>query len=113
MKLLTKEIEKAFTKQGDTSNMPTKDIKIVCKFFNPMGAGTWYLYERDKNEPDIFWCFANLGDPTFAECGTVSLSEIESIRLPFGMKIERDMHFPVLKKSLADIIDTVKGGGHV
>lgn len=113
MKILTKEIENAFAKQGDTSNKSTKEIKVVCKLFNPIGAGTWYLYERDQNEPDIFWCFANLGDPTFAECGTVSLSELMDLRLPFGMKIERDMHFPTLKKSLSDVIDTVKGGGHV
>jgi hypothetical protein len=27
------------------------------------------------------------------EYGTVSLSELQSIRLPFGLKIERDLYF--------------------
>lgn len=113
MKLLTKEIENAFKKQGYTSDKTANDIKIVCKFFNPIGQGTWYLYERDQNEPDIFWCFANLGDPAFAECGTVSLSEIMSFRLPLGLTIERDINFPTLQRSLEEVIDIVKGGGYV
>jgi hypothetical protein len=113
MKLITKAIENAFKKQGDTSEKEMKDIKIVCKLFNPCGAGTWYLYEKDNNDPDIYWCFANLGDPYYAECGTVSLSELLSIKLPFGMSIERDLSFEPLAISLQEVWDIVKGGGHV
>lgn len=111
MKIITKPIEQAFLKQGDTSAKSTKDIKIVMKLFNPMGAGTWYLYE--KLDDDIYMCFANLGDPICAECGTVSMQELMSIRLPFGLKIERDMHFEPLSISLQDVIDKIKSGGHV
>lgn len=111
MKIITKEIEKAFAKQGYTGNKKSEDIKIVMKLFNPCGAGTWYLYE--KEDEDIYWCFANLGDPMCAECGTVSMSELMSVRLPFGLKIERDMHFKPLSKSLKDVMDIVKSGGHV
>ena len=111
MKIITKEIEKAFAKQGHTGNMSAKDIKIVMKLFNPAGAGTWYLYE--KEDDDIYWCFANLGDPMCAECGTVSMQELMSLRLPFGLKIERDMHFEPLSISLQDVIDKIKNGGHV
>ena len=111
MKIITKPIEKAFAKQGHTGNMSAKDIKIVMKLFNPAGAGTWYLYE--KEDDDIYWCFANLGDPMCAECGTVSMKELMSLRLPFGLKIERDMHFEPLSISLQDVIDKIKNGGHV
>jgi len=111
MKIITKPIEKAFAKQGHTGNMSAKDIKIVMKLFNPAGAGTWYLYE--KEDDDIYWCFANLGDPMCAECGTVSMQELMSLRLPFGLKIERDMHFEPLSISLQDVIDKIKNGGHV
>lgn len=107
MKIITKEIEKAFAKQGYTGNKSAKDIFIVMKLFNPVGAGTWYLYE--KQDEDIYWCFANLGDPMCAECGTVSLSEL----LRFGLKIERDMHFKPLSISLQDVMDKIKNGGHV
>jgi len=111
MKIITKAIEAAFAKQGDTSQKSMKDIKIVMKLFNPMGAGTWYIYEH--LEDDIYMCFANLGDPEMAEMGTVSMTEITSLRLPFGLGIERDMHFEPLSRTLQDVYDTVKAGGHV
>ena len=111
MKIITKAIEAAFAKQGDTSQKSMKDIKIVMKLFNPMGAGTWYIYEH--LEEDIYMCFANLGDPEMAEMGTVSMTEITSLRMPFGLGIERDMHFEPLSRTLQDVYDTVKSGGHV
>ena len=111
MKIITKAIEKAFQKQGDTSNKSMSEIKIVMKLFNPVGAGTWYLYEH--LEDDIYMCFANLGDPEMAECGTVSLNELMSIKLRWGMSIERDMHFEPLKHTLETVIQVVKGGKHI
>lgn len=111
MKIITKEIEKAFAKQGDCSNKQMKDIKIVCKLFNPMGAGTWYLYEKESE--DIYWCFANLGNSQGAECGTVSMSELMSLRLPLGLHIERDMSFEPLLMSLLEVRNIIKSGGHV
>lgn len=112
MKLITKEIEKAFEKQGYVGDREMQDIKIVCKLFNPSGAGTWYLYEKETD--DIFWGFVNLGDSECAELGTVSLSELESLRFPpFGLGIERDTGFEPLKISLKTVYDTIKNGGHI
>lgn len=111
MKLLTKEILNAFKKQGDTSEKTAEKIKVIAKFFNPTGAGTWYLYEYDGY--DIFWCFANLGDRDCAECGTVSLSELKTFRGRFGLGIERDMSFPIGRYTLQEIIDKIKQGEHV
>ena len=109
MKLLTKKIEEAFAKQGDTSNKSSKDIKVICKFFNPMGAGTWWVYERLENDKDIFYCFALLDDPTFAELGTISLKEMEALKLPFGLGIERDLSFEIGEKTVQEVIDEVQG----
>lgn len=111
MKILTKEVLNAFAKQGKTGNKSMKDIKIVLKLFNPTGAGTWYLYE--KEDDDIYWGFVNLGDPEMSECGTVSMSELMAFRGRFGLGIERDMHFKPLSISLEDVINKVKSGGHV
>jgi len=111
MKILTKEVLKAFAKQGKTGNKSMKDIRIVLKLFNPTGAGTWYLYEKETD--DIFWGFVNLGDIMCAECGTVSMQELMSLRLPMGLHIERDMHFEPLSMSLKEVIDLVKSGKHV
>ena len=111
MKILTAEIIKAFEKQGYCGNKETKDIKIVMKLFNPTGAGTWYLYE--KEDDDIYWCFANLGDVQNAECGTVSMTELMNFRGRFNLGIERDMSFKPLSMSLEEVMNTVKSGGHV
>lgn len=111
MKIITKEVEKAFEKQGDTSRLSAKDIKIVVKLFGG-GAFTWYLYE--KLDEDIYMGFVNLGDPEMAECGTVSMSELLSIKFPpFGLGIERDMHFEPLSITLEEVMDKVKSGQHV
>lgn len=111
MKIITKKIEMAFTKQGYTGNMTSDRIKIIMKLFNPAGAGTWYLYE--KEDDDTYWGFVNLGDPICAECGRVSMSELMSLRLPYGLKIERDLHFEPMSKTLKEVMDIVKNGGHV
>ena len=111
MKILTSEILKAFAKQGRTGNKSAKDIKIVMKLFNPVGAGTWYLYE--KEDDDIYWGFVNLGDIDCAECGTVSMNELMAFRGRFGLGIERDMHFKPLSMSLEEVRNIVESGGHV
>ena len=111
MKLITKAIEQAFAKQGDTSEMEMSEIKIVLKLFGG-GAFTWYLYE--KIDEDTYMGYVNLGDPEMSECGYVSLSEIEAVKFPpFGLGVERDMHFEPLSRTLKDVMDTVKSGGHV
>lgn len=103
MKLLTNEVLDNFKKQGSVAEKEAKDIKIICKFFNPAGAGTWYCYEYEE-EPRIFWAFVTLGmGPECDECGTVALAELESIRGMFGLGIERDLHFKSGYYTLKDI----------
>ena len=106
MKILTKEVLKAFAKQGYCGDKQTKDIKIVMKLFNPTGAGTWYLYE--KEDEDIYWCFVNLNDPQNAECGTISMNELMAFKGRFGLHIERDMHFKPLSMTLEQVINLIK-----
>ena len=63
----------------------------VVKFFNPLGAGTWLATELYGDDDTLF----GLADLGFGcpEMGTFSLAEIASVRLPFGMGIERDIAF--------------------
>lgn len=61
----------------------------VVKFFNPLGAGVWLATELDA-DGDILFGLADLGEP---ELGYFSLEEIASVRLPFGLGIERDIFF--------------------
>ena len=111
MKIITKAVEAAFAKQGDTSNKSMAEIKIVMKLFNPQGSGTWYIYEHV--EDDIYMAFVNLGDPICAECGTVSMSELMEYRGWLGLPLERDMHFDPLSITLKSVVETVKAGGHI
>lgn len=63
----------------------------VIKLFNPVGAATWLATEIDEDGDTLF----GLADLGFGcpELGSFSLSEIASVRLPFGLFIERDLGF--------------------
>lgn len=111
MKLLTKEVQKnlpsLYSQEGVT------DAVVRLKMFNPCGAATWYITEGspvDENgtyvlgengvkveyNPAIHsdFLFFGLCDLGYGgELGYVSLSELQSLRLPFGLGIERDLHF--------------------
>lgn len=63
----------------------------VVKFFNPLGAATWLATELDADDDTLFG-LADLGFGT-PELGSFSLSEMASVRLPFGLGIERDIAF--------------------
>jgi hypothetical protein len=104
MKLFTREVLAAFKKQGYQGDKDAKDIKIICKIFNPYGAGTWLLYEFNEEE-DIFFGFANIGDPDCAELGAISKTELEEYRNKMGLGLERDLYFPVGQISLQEVID--------
>lgn len=86
MTLLTSELREQLLANGrrhDVDHVP------VVKFFNPFGAGVWLATELDE-DGDILFGLADLGYP---EIGSFSLEELSSLRLPFGMGIERDIFF--------------------
>jgi hypothetical protein len=94
MKLMTKEIEKRFAEVGDQSEV--KNPLVIAKFFSPVGGATWFASEYD---PETKTCYGYVKDlvPSengmFDEFGYFSITELESVTLPFGLKIERDLHF--------------------
>ena len=91
MKLLTQAIKNQLPKLYATKAIPLKEKEIVCKFFNPCGAGTWYVVEGQQEEDDfILW---GLVDLAWTGVRVLSLNELEAISLPFGLKIERDLYF--------------------
>lgn len=97
MKLITKELEELFKKYPIYSQEDKGgDAKVLVKFFNPTGVGTWYITEAEKgsNGKYLFYGYCHLGDDMFAELGYVNQEELEKIKLPFGLTIERDMYLP-------------------
>ena len=89
MKLLTEKQREALLANGRNRD---QDHPPVVKFFNPCGAATWLCSELDPEDCDTLF---GLGDHGFGspELGYFSLAEITAIRLPFGLRIERDLHF--------------------
>ena len=90
MQLLTKTLLKRFAEVGRQENV--MDPVIVAKFFNPIGAGTWYATEYDPESRTFFGFVSIFGDWN-DEWGYFSLSELESYRGRFGLGIERDLYF--------------------
>lgn len=95
MKLMTKELEKEFEKYplGSQDGL-LGQAKVIAKFFNPMGVGTWFITEAKKQENGDYEMFGycHLGDDELAEFGYVMLSELQEIKGPLGMGIERDLY---------------------
>lgn len=88
MKLLTKEIEKAFERTGRQEEVP--DPIVVAKFFYPFGPATWFATEYEPATRTFFgWCSLGLGSD---EWGYFSLDELEQT-VVYGVHIERDLHF--------------------
>lgn len=75
----------------DNARAPETDHPPVVKLFNPAGAATWLVTELDEDEDTLF----GLADLGFGcpELGSFSLGELRSLRLPFGLAIERDQSF--------------------
>ena len=84
MKLLTKEILRAFPEFGSTEG---DSAKVVVKFFTPDSNWTWYATEFDGEDT-----FYGLVCGHEKELGYFSLAEIKGARGPMGLAIERDMY---------------------
>ena len=93
MKLLTKEIEKKLEKHpiGSTDGQGY-NAKLIVKYFNPCGAGTWLITEGDKL-PNGDWMLYGYCHIMEWEWGSVLLSDLEKVKIqPFGLGIERDRY---------------------
>ena len=74
------------------------DALAQIKFFTPWSNWTWYASEYD--EKDIFF---GLVIGFEIELGYFSLSELQQVRSPLGLEIERDLHFET--KTLRELME--------
>lgn len=107
MKLITKEIETALLKAPLYSRENEKRSKVIVKFFAPWSNWTWYAIEGDKHDNGD-WMFFGLVDGHEKELGYFTLKELESVKGPGGLRIERDMYFDgkYLDKETNEIVTT-------
>lgn len=86
MQLLTQHIRNLLPPIYTTQN--DADPVAQVKFFTPWTCWTWYAFEFDGE--DLFF---GLVEGLETELGYFSLSEMEAIRGPGGLRIERDRFF--------------------
>ena len=86
MKLLTDELRKAIPPLYTCEHDP--DPLVRAKFFTPWTCWTWYALEFDGADTFFGWVEGHE-----AELGYFSLAELENVRGPAGLTIERDLWF--------------------
>lgn len=89
MKLLTKAILDKLPKLGAQENVA--DPIVHLKLFTPSSHWTWYATEGQQQDGDFIFFGMVHGDEK--EWGYFSLNELESVKGPFGLGIERDRWF--------------------
>src|SRR5438552_5703707 len=89
MELLTAELR---------ANLPplysqeqTPDPVVHCKFFTPWSNWTWFATEGSPEDDEFLFFGYVIG--LEEEWGYFALSEMEEVRGPGGLTIERDVHF--------------------
>ena len=87
MKLLTKELKKKLPPLYSQDGKGGKAV-AYCKFFTPDSGFTWWALEWDGEDT-----FFGLVDGQFKELGYFSLKELEEVRGPLGLPIERDLYW--------------------
>ena len=94
MNLLTDEIKELF-KQYPLYSQDGRgmDSVVLVKYFNPCGAGTWLITEAEEQEYGDYLLFGYCHIFCW-EFGYLLLSELQNLKLPFGLTIERDLYMP-------------------
>lgn len=116
MELLTDELKAQLLANG-RQQAPVRgtdgeiDFHPVVKLFTPDAGATWLLTEIDPEEPDLAFGLCDLG-LGFPELGSVSLSELASVRGRLGLPVERDLHF-VAGKPLSAYAEEAQEASHI
>lgn len=96
MKLLTKETRQKLPPLYAQESKGGQAV-VHLKLFTPDGSFTWYITEgspiTDENGQEVDFHFFGLVDGLEKELGYVALSELEAVRGPLGLPIERDLHW--------------------
>lgn len=86
MKLVTKEVKDSLPELYSQEGVDDPLVRV--KFFTPWTDWTWYAIEFDGD--DTFFGYV---DGIVPELGYFSLSELESVQGPGGLKVERDKFY--------------------
>jgi len=87
VKLLTVELRRRLPALYSTEKQ--RNPWVICKFFTPDANWTWFVIEGSPEENGDFR-FYGLVAGQFRELGYFTLRQLESIRGPVGLSVERD-----------------------
>jgi hypothetical protein len=88
MKLMPKSLAKNIPLLGETEGQGRNAI-VHVKLFTPDANFTWYITEHNPETGECFGLVVGME----TELGYISLPELESVKGPMGLPIERDLHF--------------------
>jgi len=96
MKLLPRELREILPPLYAQENKAGKAV-VYVKFFTPSAQWSWHCLEGqpvlDANDQELDFEFFGLVDGQEKELGYFMLSELEEVRGPLGLPIERDLHW--------------------
>lgn len=102
MELMTDEIAKIIPKLCSTEEVENPEIHV--HYFNPYGAGDWYVLEGEEQKDGDWLFFGYVKSPItpdFDEYGYFTLNELKSVQVFKGCGIERDLYW--IKKTVDEI----------
>ena len=86
-RLLPDEVARTIPPLYATENEPDPIVRV--KFFTPDSSWTWFVTEMDPEERRCFGLVIGLE----RELGYFLLDELEEVKGPLGLPIERDLYF--------------------
>lgn len=90
MELILQSVLKKLPPLYSTKNTSSDKVKVPIHLFSPWGSFDCYIFEYDPAER-VARAFIKMGGQE--EIGLVSIDELESVRGPLGLKIERSVHW--------------------
>lgn len=85
------QAQRAAIRHGSDDPQPIDPYPVV-RLFTPDAGATWLLTELDPEDEDLAFglCDLGLGEP---ELGYVRISELQALRGPLRLPVERDLYF--------------------
>ncbi len=110
MKLMTQEVRKKLPALYAQDGKGGEAV-VHVKFFTPDSSWTWYITEGSQQDDDFL--MFGLVDGLEKELGYVSLRELESVKGPMGLPIERDKFWKpkTLKEIAPEMFKQLATGG--
>jgi hypothetical protein len=116
MKLLTQEIRKKLPPLYSQDNKGGKAVAYV-KYFTPSSSWSWFATEGepvlDESGKEVNFRFFGLVEGHEKELGYFVLSELEEVRGPMGLPIERDLYWQpkTLEEIAPEMFKEFENGG--